>query len=275
MTSNSQHAKPLDVVIKTYGEHLQPFLQLQRDLLRHSRLSGNVYVIVSQRDYAKYESVVDASFQLLTIDTILQPFGYTKTLADTWHTQQVIKLLAAGTVAHEQYLIIDANTLLNFDFNEDQFFRGGRYLYAWGEFSDRKWETKTKEFLGLKSTMDDYGFRSVNQIFYKANVFRLVEYLEKKYSGNIVDVLNTPEESWTEFKLYGYFARCLLEDSGHFFQVCEDVVSLNKGNEDTTGFINWLKFTRPLMVKVYKQRPRFRLTDSEYEALVAKVKRAY
>lgn len=276
MSSGSQqHPRPLDVVIKTFTEHVQTFLQLQRDLLRHSRLGGKVYVIISPEDLAEYEPLVDSRFNLITTDKVLRPFGYTQPLKESWQTQQIMKLLAAGIVAEDQYLLIDANTVINFDFNEDHFFKDRRYLYAWGEYTDQKWEVNTKKFLGLVHESDCYGFRSVNQIFYKANVLKLIDHLEKMYDGNIVDVLHTPEEIWTEFKLYGYFCHNILADSRHFFQVSENVVSFNLGNQEAEGWIEWLRYARPLMVKVYKKRPRFLLTDSDYAALIERIKSAY
>src|SRR6202040_644288 len=42
--------KPLDIVIKTRARDLVPFLQLQTDLGRHSRLHGRIYVIVPRHE---------------------------------------------------------------------------------------------------------------------------------------------------------------------------------------------------------------------------------
>src|SRR4051794_11649854 len=125
MSNANTHEKPLDVVIKTRGKDLHTYLHLQRDLLRHSRLRGRVYVIVHPKDLAEYEKVVDDNFILTTMNHALKAFGCERDLQDTWGTQQIIKLLASGIVSNEQYLVMDANTLINYDFDETHFYRGG------------------------------------------------------------------------------------------------------------------------------------------------------
>jgi hypothetical protein len=269
------HPKPLDVVIKTARRDLHTYQQLQRDVLRHSKLQGRVYVITHPSDLACYEQVVSPQFTLISTDHVLKLFGYRDELEDDWHTQQIIKILAAGVVAHEQYLILDANTLINFDFDENHFYRAGYYLYAAKDHSDLEWDKHARKFLQLKPDGELYGFRSVNQIFYKANALALVEYLEKLYGANIVELLSTPAEVWTEFKIYGYFCRSVLKTSGHFFQNSDDVISMNKANGDITGFAQWLRYSRPLMVKLYQHRPSYHLSNEEYDAALALIKQAY
>jgi hypothetical protein len=275
MTNANIHEKPLDIVIKTRGKDLATFLRLQQDILNHSRLAGRVYVVVHPEDFATYEKVVNENFILTTMNFVLKTFGYEKDLEDTWGTQQIIKLLAAGTVANEQYLIVDANTLINYDFDENHFFKGGHYIYAINDLTDEEWDVQARQFLHLDPEGVLFGFRSTNQIFIKSNVFALVDYLEKLYGQSIVEMLNSQPEAWTEFKLYGYFCRCILKGRGHFFQPSGDVTSVNKIKIDMPSYLAWIKFRRPLMVKVYKHRPTHQLSDEEYEEFVAQIKLAY
>ncbi|HZT61405.1 MAG TPA: DUF6492 family protein [Pyrinomonadaceae bacterium] len=275
MATAKPHPKPLDIVIKTTRRDLHTYQQLQRDIERHSKLHGNVYVIVNPPDAACYAEVVSPQFTLVPTEEILKLYGHHGGMADDWHTQQIIKILAAAMVAHGQYIILDANTLINFDFDENHFCRAGYYLYAAGDNSDDEWEVRARKFLRLNPEGHLFGFRSVNQIFYKANVMAMIRYLEKLYGADIVTVLSTPAEVWTEFKIYGYFCRSVLKTSGHFFQRSDDVISMNKANGDVEGFAKWLRHARPLMVKLYQSRPSYRLTDSEYDAALELIKRAY
>jgi hypothetical protein len=275
MSNANTHGKPLDVVIKTRGKDLHTYLHLQRDLLRHSRLRGRVYVIVHPKDLAEYEKVVDDNFILTTMNHALKAFGYERDLQDTWGTQQIIKLLASGIVSNEQYLVMDANTLINYDFDETHFYRDGHFIYAIDDLTDEEWEGQARRFLNLDPEGVLYGFRSTNQVFIKSNVFALVEYLEKLYGRNIVEILDSEPEAWTEFKLYGYFCRCILKGGGHFYQPSGDVTSVNKIKVNVPSYVAWIKFRRPLMVKVYKHRPTHELSMEEYEEFVAQIKLAY
>jgi hypothetical protein len=275
MATAQPHPKPLDIVIKTTRRDLHSYQQLQRDIERHSKLQGNVYVIANPPDLEAYAEVVSPRFTLVPTEEVLRRYGHHGEMKDDWHTQQIIKILAAAVVAHEQYIILDANTLLNFDFDENHFYQAGHYLYATGDYSDEEWEVRARKFLRLYRAGRLFGFRSVNQIFYKANVAAMIAHLEKRYGADIVTVLSTPAEVWTEFKIYGYFCRCVLKASGHFFQRSGDVVSVNAANSDVDDFAEPLRYTRPLMVKLYQFRPSYQLTDGEYDAALAAIKRAY
>ena len=275
MSNAKAHERPLDIVIKTRSKDLYTYVQLQRDLLRHSRLRGRVYVIVHQSELAEYEKVVDDRFTLTTMGHVLGLFGYEKDLADTWGTQQIMKLLAGGIVSNEQYLVVDANTLVNYDFDESHFYRGGHFIYAINDQTDDEWEGQARQFLKLDPEGFLFGFRSTNQIFIKSNIFALVEYLEKTYGQNVVELLDSQPEAWTEFKLYGYFCRCILKGGGHFYQPSGDVTSVNKIKIHVPSYVSWIKFRRPLMVKVYKHRPTHVLSDEEYDDFVEQIKLAY
>jgi hypothetical protein len=275
MTTPQAHPRPLDIVIKTTCRDLHTYQQLQHDIERHSKLHGSVYVIVNPQDLEAYAEVVSPRFKLVPTREVLKLYGHHDDLSDNWHTQQIIKILAAAIVAHEQYIILDANTIINFDFDENHFYRGGYYLYAAGDNSDDEWEVRARKFLRLNPSGYMFGFRSVNQIFYKSNVMAMIEYLEKLYAADILSILSTPEEVWTEFKIYGYFCRSVLKTSGHFFQCSDDVISMGKANGDVKGFAQWIRHSRPLMVKLYQFRPSYQLTNSEYDAALALIKQAY
>ncbi len=135
---------------------------------------------------------------------------------------------------------------------------------------------RSRAFLKLESYGLLFGFRSTNQVFIKSNVFALVKYLQKTYGQNIVELLHAEPEAWTEFKLYGYFCRCILKGGGHYYQRSSDVTSVIKANvDDVPSYLTWLKYHRPLMVKVYKHRPGHQLSDEEYSEFVSQIKLAY
>ena len=114
--------RPLDVVIKTRAQDLVPFLQLQTDLAAHSRLHGRVFIIVPHHELDQFLNVVANSNTLLTAEEVVRTAGYNAEFPDTWFTQQIIKIIAANVVDREYYLILDSNTLIGFDF-EEQYFR--------------------------------------------------------------------------------------------------------------------------------------------------------
>ena len=270
---------PLDIVIKTRRKDLETYLQLQTDLVLHCRLGGKVYVIVPGEDVSLFRTVIHKDFIAASSEQVLALAGYDEEFPDTWSTQQVIKIHAAHLVAHEQYLIIDSNTLIGFDFDEKFFLSGSNYVYATGEFYDAAWELQTRNFLKLRKTDRVYGFRAVNQIFIKENVRRLIDYVEALYKGNIVGILLSHSdefctEYWAEYALYGVFVRCILDGAGHYFERRRDVVHFSF-REDFSKFLAEVKQERPLMIKFHKRRPRYELTSDEYASCVAKIKAIY
>ena len=271
--------KPLDIVVKTRRKDLETYLQLQTDLVTHCRLGGNIYVMVPDADVSSFKSVIHKDFIVASSEQVLALAGYSEEFPDTWSTQQVVKILAAHLVAHEQYLIVDSNTLIGFDFDENFFLRGADYVYAIGEFYDAAWELQTRNFLKLHQADRIYGFRAVNQIFIKANVRRLINYVEALYQRNVVAILLSYSdefctEYWAEYALYGVFVRCILDGTGHYFERRHDVVHFSF-REDFSEFLAEVKRERPLMIKFHKRRPRYELTSDEYAKYVAKIKAVY
>jgi hypothetical protein len=271
--------RPLDVVIKTRQKDLETFLQLQTDLATHCRLGGHVYVIVPYADVHLFRSVAHKDFVVASTERVLELAGYSAEFPDTWSTQQIVKILAAYLVAHEQYLIIDSNTLIGFPFDETFFLRAADYVYALGEFYDAAWELQTRNFLKLHQSDRIYGFRAVNQIFIKANVKRLISYVEALYERNVVATLldysdEFRTEYWAEYALYGLFVRCILGGSGHYFERRHDVLHFSF-REEFSEFLAEVENERPLMIKFHKRRPRYELTSDEYAKYVAEIKAAY
>ena len=271
--------RPLDIVVKTRRKDVETYLQLQTDLVMHCRLGGKVYVIVPGEDVSFFRGIIQNDFIVASSEQILELAGYSGEFPDTWSTQQVVKILAMHLVAHEQYLIVDSNTLIGFDFDEDFFLRGNEYVYAIGEFYDAAWELQTRNFLKLHQADRIYGFRAVNQIFLKTNVRRLINYVEALYQKNFVAILLSYSdefctEYWAEYALYGVFVRCILDGTGHYFERRRDVVHFSF-REDFSEFLAEVKRERPLMIKFHKRRPRYELTSDEYAKYVATIKAVY
>jgi Family of unknown function (DUF6492) len=284
-TSDSQRSSqmivpgPLDIVIKTRRKDLVTYLQLQADLATHCRLGGKVYVIVPGEDVSLFSGVMQKDFIVASSEQVLELAGYSGEFPDTWLTQQVVKILAMHLVEHEQYLILDSNTLIGFDFDENFFLYGIDYVYALGEFHDAAWELQTRNFLKLHQTDRIYGFRAVNQIFIKQNVKRLIDHVEALHKGNVVTILlNYSDEFcteyWAEYALYGLFVRCVLDGTGHYFERRHDVLHFSF-KKDFSEFLAEVERERPVMIKFHKRRPGYELTSDQYAKYVAEIKAAY
>ena len=238
-----------------------------------------MYVIVPGEDVSLFRGVIHKDFIVASSEQVLELAGYSGQFPDTWSTQQVVKILATHLVAHEQYLIIDSNTLIGFDFDENFFLHGTDYVYALGEFHDAAWELQTRNFLKLHQADRIYGFRAVNQIFIKRNVKRLIDYVEALYKKNVVAVLldysdEFCTEYWAEYALYGVFIRCILDGAGHYFDRRHDVLHFSF-KKDFSEFLAEIERERPLMIKFHKRRPSYELTSNEYAKYVAEIKNAY
>jgi Family of unknown function (DUF6492) len=272
--------KPLDIVVKTRRKDLETYLQLQSDLVTHCRLQGKVYIIAPGVDVSLFRPVLDKDFVLVSSEQVIELAGYSGEFPDTWLTQQIIKILAVHLIGNEQYLILDSNTLIGFDFDERFFRRGANYVYATGEFHDVVWELQTRNFLKLHKADRLYGFRAVNQIFIKENVRRLIDYVEALYKENMVRILLSysdefSTEYWTEYALYGVFTRSILgSGTGHFFARRNDVLHFSF-RQDFGKFLAEVARERPLMIKLHKRRPRYELTSEEYARYVAEIKGVY
>jgi hypothetical protein len=272
--------KPLDVVIKTRVFDAVPFAQLQEDLAAHSRLHGRVYVVVPQNERVQLAGLIGKNCIVLTAEEVAAAAGYTGEFPDTWFTQQIIKIIAANVVEHDYFLVLDSNTLLGFDFDEQHFISRGHYVYAVKEFHDVAWELQSRNFLGLHAPCRLFGFRAANQIFCKQNVQALIHYVEKLYSDNIVRVLLKHSDDlstffWTEFALYGVFVESLQKSFGHCLEERYDLVHYS-ARWKFSDFLQDIKAQAPLMVKFYKRRfGKYDLDLEEYARRVSEIKRAY
>jgi hypothetical protein len=272
--------QPLDIVIKTRALDLLPFLQLQKDLVKHSRLHGRIYMIVHSSERDQFAGRTEKNIIVLTAEEVAASAGYIGEFPDTWSTQQIIKIIAANIVEHEYYLILDSNTLLGFDFDERYFLSHGQYVYAVNDFNDAVWELQSRNFLGLQGACRLAGFRAANQIFSKQNARDLIRHVERLYNNNIVrillrysDDLNT--SFWTEFALYGLFVRFLRESSGHRFEERFDLFHFY-GRQKFTHFLKDIEAQPPLMIKFYKRRRgRYDLDPTRYAKRVSEIKRTY
>ena len=271
---------PLDIVIKTRARDLVPFLQLQTDLATHSRLHGRLYVIVPRHELEQFADVLAKGHTLLTVEEVAEATGYTAEFPDTWFTQQIIKIIVANIIDNEYCLILNSNTLIGFDFDEQYVLSHGQYVYAVNEFSDVAWELQSRNFLGLHEPWRLAGFRSANQIFSKKNAQALIRYVESLYNDNIVRVLlrysdHLSTHFWTEFTLYGVFVQSLRESPGHWFEERLDLVYFSL-RQNFTQFLQDIEAQAPLMIKFYKRRAgKYDLAIGDYARRVSEIKRAY
>jgi Family of unknown function (DUF6492) len=270
---------PLDIVIKTRVHDLIPFLQLQTDLAKHSRLRGRIHVIVPSDEFRRFADVVAKGSVLLTAEEVTEAAGYTAEFPDTWFTQQVIKVIAANIVDHEHYLILDSNTLVNFDFEEQHFLSHGEYVYAVNEFRDVVWELQSRNFLRLHAPTRLAGFRAANQIFSKQNVQALINHVESLYNDNIVRTLlkysdDLSTHFWTEFALYGSFVQALRKPAGHRFEERHDLIHYS-ARRNFAHLLQDIEAQAPLMIKFNKGRPgQYDLSDDDYARRVSEIKGA-
>ena len=272
--------KPLDIAIKTRARDLVPFLQLQTDLARHSRLHGSVHVIVPRHEIDQFADVVDKHSVLVSAEEVAATAGYADEFPDTWFTQQIIKIAAANIISHQHYLILDSNTLIGFDFDEHYFLSNAQYVYAVNEFHDAAWELQSRNFLRLHTPGRLAGFRAANQIFSKQNARALMHHVETLYGDNVISILlkysdSLSTEFWTEFALYGVFVQSLLEVSGHSFEERRDLVHFSFRRE-FAGLLEEIEAEGPLMIKFNKRRPnRYDLDAEDYAQRVSAIKNAY
>ena len=272
--------KPLDVVIKTRVFDAVPFTQLQKDLAAHSRLHGRVYVVVPRKERDQFAGLIAKNHIVLTAEEVASAAGYAEKFPDTWCTQQIIKIIAANVVESSYYLILDSNTLIGFDFDEQYFISNEKYVYAVNDFGDVAWELQSRNFLGLHAPSRLIGFRAVNQIFSKQNVQALIRHVEGLYKENIVRILLAHSDDlsssyWTEFALYGVFVTSFQQDTGHSFEERSDLVHFNKRN-NFAHFLEDIEVQPPLMIKFYKRRrDQYDLSSEEYAQRVSEIKQAY
>lgn len=272
--------KPLDVVIKTRARDMVPFLQLQNDLAKHSRLHGCTYVIVPRHELDQFADVVRKNSVLLSAEEIAEAAGYAGEFPDTWFTQQIIKIAAANVIHHQHYLIIDSNTLIGFNFDENYFLSDENYVYVVNEFRDIAWELQSRNFLRLHTPGRLAGFRAANQIFTKQNAQALMRYVERLYEDNIVNILLKYSDSgstafWTEFALYGVFVQSLQAAPGHSFKERHDLIHYSM-RHDFAHFLDDIEADGPLMIKFHIRRPnRYDLDSEEYAQRVSAIKSAY
>jgi uncharacterized protein DUF6492 len=272
--------KPLDIVIKTRALDLVPFLQLQADLARHSRLKGRVYVVVPREERDRFAGIVTTGTVLVAAEEVAAAAGYGEEFPDTWFTQQIIKIAAANVVEHEHYLILDSNTLIGLDFDERYFISHGEYVYAVNDFRDVAWELQSRNFLGLHAPCRFTGFRAANQIFSRQNARALMRHVERLYGDNVVRVLlahgdDLSTSFWTEFALYGVFVQSVQEVPGHWFEERGDLFHYS-ARRNFAHFLEDIRAQAPLMVKFNKTRPgQYDLAPREYASRVAEIKRAY
>jgi hypothetical protein len=272
--------RPLDVVIKTHVHDAVPFAQLQRDLVAHSRLHGRVYVIVPRNERDQFAGLVGEKYIVLTAEEVASAAGYTGEFPDSWYTQQIIKIIVANIIDHEYYLILDSNTLIGFDFDEQYFVSRGEYVYAVTEFRDVAWELQSRNFLGLHAPARLVGFRAANQIFSKQNAQGLMRYVERLYKDNIVRVLLRYSDElsttfWTEFALYGVFVQSLQNGWGHCFEQRSDLIHYS-ARQNFSDLLQQIELEVPLMVKFRKtRRGQYDLGPEWYARRVREIKCAY
>jgi hypothetical protein len=272
--------------IKSTLRDLQPFLFLQDDLRKFSRIKGPVVVSVPDAHLAAFRNCVLPEYELVSDSAVARAANIFWSVCNNWYTQQLIKLCAADLVTAEVFLVLDSNTVINYEFDESTFQREGRWIYEIGDANeqDLELERRTRTFLRIPS-QPTLGFRAVNQVFIRSELMGLRRYLESTYSAPWGEILYgschcatlVKSALWTEFQMYGAYVAAVSQAGTH--------VLVNKNNSmayfnpkvhlaDLPHLLSWLAEHRPFMLKAYRQRPGFRLSEQEYIAVAGAIRSA-
>ncbi|MBL6445764.1 hypothetical protein JMN32_05555 [Fulvivirga sp. 29W222] len=277
-----------DIFIKSTGQDLLCFQELQKDIKIYSNLGGKVYVSVPKQDYELFQNVISEDFILLTDQEIIISWNYSgKYYSDNWYMQQALKLLISRYIENEYYLILDSNTLITRRFDENDFYLNGLVKYNIGNENgdDLNFEYSTAAFLGLQS-YKAVGFNNVNQVFNTANVRQLLKHIESLVDEPVADNLITsclPNHEkcpppWTEFHLYGIFSKELSPVQHHAYSRDNQIAHFKyTGRDAILKFINDIQASKPLFIKFWKSRRLdvADIPDKEYLQLISELKSSF
>jgi len=215
--------RDLSIVIKTRLVELPNFVELQDDLVHHG--FGRVLVSVPRRHARSFRAQICPRFTLTTDEEVLDAFGYRERLADSWYSQQLLKLLLVQLIGADKSWVLDANTLLLRI--PDHLFTTNPTSLECGNLSpeDLQWHQQSASFLGVARDKRN-AIRPLNQLLRSSVVAQMLDHVAQRYQNDPIRTLagalrrgvrnNFPE--WTEYGLYGAFAAHLGVASRHLFQ---------------------------------------------------------
>ncbi len=279
----------LDICIKSTLRDLQCYKHLQQNLLRYSKLQGKVYLSVPKEHINCFKEIIDSSINLYSDEELLQGFGYNGRYNDSWHGQQIIKLLMAANITNDAALILDSNTILCKEIHESDFLMENRFIYETSRLKNtekdfwlrQKQEYKTAHFLGLDHSTD-LNIRNIIQIFRKDTVCELMNYLSNREGKNFVELIQKKIQYTyvTEFHLYGLYSHHFKPESHSFTQrnavmqllYKRQMKRLLKNKNSLEYIFNELTVPENLLyLKIYKTRSRYSLNDDQYDFFVRKI----
>jgi Family of unknown function (DUF6492) len=275
----------LGLFIKATLRDLQPFLFLQDDLRRFSRVGGPVVISVPEEHVSAFRPYVLPGYRLLSDSAVARAANIFWPIRDNWYTQQLIKLCAIDVITTDAYLVLDGNTIINSEFDESTFRFNGRWIYEREEINghDLELERRSSAFLG-KQLLQTFGFRPVNQVFLRSELTGLRRYLESIYRVPWAETLYASCECalrlkyalWTEFQMYGIYTAKVSPSQTHALVTKNPMMYFNPARHlgRLPELLSSYAEHRPFMVKAYRQRPQVRLSDREYVVVAAAIRTA-
>jgi hypothetical protein len=275
----------LALFIKATLHDLQPFLCLQNDLRRLSRIRGPVFISVPASHVAAFRSHVLPGYELVSDNTVARAANIFWSIPDNWYAQQLIKLCAVDLIAADAFLVLDSNTVINAEFDESTFQFNGRWVYEIADANeqDLELERRTWTFLQM-GPQETLGFRPVNQVFARSELMGLRRYLESIHRVPWGEILYGSCECsrrlksalWTEFQMYGAYSAKVSRASAHAFVTKNSMMYFNPKRhlERLSEVLSGFAEHRPFMVKAYRQRPGIRLSAREYVAVAGAIRNA-
>jgi hypothetical protein len=274
----------LGLFIKSTLRDLQPFLLLQDDLRKFSRIRGPVVVSVPDAHLPAFRDHVLPEYKLVSDSAVARAANIFWTVRDNWYTQQLIKLCAADLITADAFLVLDSNTVINAEFDESTFQFGGRWIYeiAGANELDLELERRTLTFLRM-GTQQTFGFRPVNQVFVRSELMGLRRYLESTHRAPWGEILygscdcaaRLNSALWTEFQMYGAYVAGLSPTQTHALVRKNSLMHFNpKHLAALPELLSWFTEHRPFMIKAYRQRPGIRLSAQEYVAVAGAIRTA-
>jgi hypothetical protein len=274
----------LGLFIKSTLRDLQPFLLLQDDLLKFSRIAGPVVVSVPDAHLPAFRDHVLPGYKLVSDSAVARAANIFWPVRDNWHTQQLVKLCAADSINADAFLVLDSNTVINAEFDESTFQVDGRWIYEIAGANEHDLELERRSLTFLRMPLPQtFGFRPVNQVFLRSEVIGLRRYIESIYSVPWGDILygschcatRLNSALWTEFQMYGAYVAALSATHAHALIRKNSLVHFNpKRLAALPELLSWFAEHRPFMVKAYSQRPGIRLSAQEYVAIAGAIRTA-
>jgi Family of unknown function (DUF6492) len=275
----------LGLFIKATLRDLQPFLFLQDDLRRFSRIGGPIVVSVPEEHVSAFRDHMLPGYRLVSDGAVARAANIFWPIRDNWYTQQLIKLCAIDVITTDVCLVLDGNTIINSEFDESTFQLNGRWVYELGEINghDLELERRSSAFLRNDFTQT-FGFRPVNQVFVRSELTGLRRYLESIYRVPWCETLYASCECairlksalWTEFQMYGTYTAKVSSSQTHEFVTKNSMMYFNPTRHlgRLSEVLSSYADHRPFMIKAYRQRPEVRLSVREYGAVAAAIRTA-